>query len=257
MTPDERTHQLLLGGLCAAALIPIWLGVKRATHATPMANAFVSYIRQPGFIAILGFIVFYRFGEAMIFSMTKLFMLDPVDKGGLGVTVRDYSLINGFGQVGGLIVGGLLGGWFISRVGLRRAFWPLVFCMHTPNLLYVWLAYAQPANQLLLYPVVFVEAAGYGFGFAGYFVYLMHIAQRDKGPESPAGKFTTSHYAIGTGLGALFITFATISGGIIQSVFGYLGVFIGACIFTIPGTLILLVIPMDKSEGRGIKAEAE
>jgi PAT family beta-lactamase induction signal transducer AmpG len=151
--------------------------------------------------------------------------------------------------------------------------------MHLPNLLYVWIAWALPQTffgvETIAFPVlslpaflggadltgpfagrlltlglvVFIEAFGYGFGFAGYFVYLMFVAQR--------GKFVTSHYAIGTGLGALFITFAIITAGIIESVFGYLGVFIAACLFTIPGTLILLFIPLDETEGRGIKAEAE
>jgi PAT family beta-lactamase induction signal transducer AmpG len=146
-----------------------------------------------------------------------------------------------------LILGGLIGGWWIARVGLRRAFWPLVVCMHVPNLLYVWAAYAQP-TAMWLYPVVFIEAFGYGVGFAGYFVYLMHVAQR--------GKFVTSHYAIGTGLGALFITFATILAGIVQSVFGYKGVFIAACVLTIPGALTLLFIPMDEDETKKLKADA-
>src|SRR5205814_9307505 len=114
--------------------------------------------------------------------------------------------------------------------------------------LYVWMAYRRP-DVLWLYPVVFAEAMGYGFGFAGYFVYLMQVAQR--------GRFVTSHYAIGTGLGALFITFATILAGIVQSVFGYVGVFVAACLFTVPGALTLLFIPLDESHGRGIRAASD
>ena len=152
------------------------------------------------------------------------------------------------GQAGGLILGGLLGGWWISRVGLRRAFWPLVICMHVPNLLYVWAAYELP-RPIWLYPVVFAEAFGYGVGFAGYFVYLMHVAQR--------GKFVTSHYAIGTGLGALFITLATILAGIVQSVFGYKGVFLAACLLTIPGTLVLLFIPMEEEDTKRVKVAGD
>src|SRR2546429_4623774 len=116
--------------------------------------------------------------------------------------------------------------------------------MHLPNVLYIWTAYALPKAGWL-YRVVFGEAFGYGVGFAGYFVYLMPVAQR--------GKFVTSHYAIGTGLGALFITFATILAGIVQSVFGYKGVFIAACLFTIPGMLTLLIIPMDSEETKRVK----
>jgi PAT family beta-lactamase induction signal transducer AmpG len=183
----------------------------------------------------------------MIFSMAALFIMDKPEAGGLGVSLEQLGLIKGVGQVLGLMLGGLLGGWFIARVGLRRAFWPLVVCMHVPNLLYVWAAYTSP-SPAWLYPVVFLEAFGYGVGFAGYFVFLMQVAQR--------GKFTTSHYAIGTGLGSLFITFATILAGILHSVYGYKGVFVAACLLTIPGTLTLLFIPLDNEQSKSIRPAA-
>lgn len=226
----------------------VWGIIRRQLRGTAMGEAFATYFGQGGFAAILAFIVFYRFGEAMVFAMAKLFILGKPEEGGMGVSLQEFGAIQGLGQVAGLIIGGLVGGWFISRVGLRRAFWPLVIGMHVPNVLYIWAAYELPAVGWL-YPVVFAEALGYGFGFAGYFVYLMHVAQR--------GKFVTTHYAIGTGLGALFITFATITAGIVQSVFGYKGVFIAACLFTIPGTLTLLFIPMDEEQTKGVKAAGD
>jgi hypothetical protein len=248
LTHAELLQQLLKIG-AAAVLLPVFaLLIRAQVRGTPMGDAFVTYIRQQGFPAILSFIVFYRYGEAMVFAMAALFMLEKRELGGMGVTVEHLGFIKGIAQSPGLIAGGLLGGWWISRVGLRKAFWPLVLCMHVPNALYIWAAYTQPSPGWL-YPVVFGEAFGYGVGFAGYFVFLMHVAQR--------GKFVTSHYAIGTGLGALFITFATILAGIVQTVWGYKGVFIAACLFTIPGTLTLLIIPMDEEQTKGIKATGD
>jgi PAT family beta-lactamase induction signal transducer AmpG len=250
LTRSEFIQQWIKLGVCVLLAPLLWALIRMQVTGTPMGEAFVSYIRQPGFPSILSFIIFYRFGEAMIFAMAALFILDKREAGGMGVSVEQLGVIKGFGQAAGLILGGLLGGWWISRVGLRKAFWPLVLCMHVPNVLYIWAAYTQPAAKWL-YPVVFFEAFGYGVGFAGYFVYLMHVAQRG------AGKFVTSHYAIGTGLGALFIAFATILAGIVQSVFGYKGVFIAACLFTIPGTLTLLLIPMDSEQTKSIKAASD
>jgi PAT family beta-lactamase induction signal transducer AmpG len=245
LTGQEFINQWIKIAVAVVLLPVLWFLIRAQVRGTPMADAFVTYVKQPGFGAILSFIVFYRFGEAMIFAMAALFILDKRALGGMEVSVEQLGVIKGIAQSFGLIFGGLLGGWWIARVGLRRAFWPLVVCMHVPNVLYVWAAYTQPAPSML-YPVVFFEAFGYGVGFAGYFVYLMHVAQR--------GNFVTSHYAIGTGLGALFITFATILAGIVQSVFGYKGVFIAACLFTIPGTLTLLLIPMDDEETKKVKA---
>ena len=246
--------------ICAAALPLLWILIRRLVRGTPMGDAFVSYVRQPGFPAILAFIFFYRFGEAMIFVMVPLFMLDTVAAGGLGISLEGLGLIKGAGQVAGLIAGGLIGGWWIAKVGLRRAFWPIVVCLHVPNLLYVWTAFDQGLARMdlqvggltisswPLYPIVFVEAAGYGVGFAAYFVYLMFVAQR--------GKYVTSHYAIGTGLGAFFITMATITAGIVHQVWGYKGVFIAACILTIPGVLTLLFIPLEDDDTRRVTSEA-
>ena len=248
LTHAEFVQQWIKIAIGVVLLPPLVFAIRAQVRGTPMGDAFVTYARQQGFGAILAFIVFYRFGEAMVFAMAALFILDKRELGGMGVSVEQLGAIKGIGQSPGLIVGGLLGGWFISRVGLRKAFWPLVVCMHLPNILYIWAAYTQP-HQGWLYPVVFGEAFGYGVGFAGYFVYLMHVAQR--------GKFVTSHYAIGTGLGALFITFATILAGIVQSVFGYKGVFIAACLFTIPGTLTLLFIPMDSEETKKVKVAGD
>jgi PAT family beta-lactamase induction signal transducer AmpG len=177
----------------------------------------------------------------MIFAMNKLFFQESRDKGGMGMSLETLGAVKGVGEFGGLVLGGLLGGWYISRVGLRRAFWPLVVCMHLPGLLYVWLSFTRP-EIVWAYPVAFVEAFGFGAGFAAYFVFLMQVAQR--------GRFITTHYAIGTGLGAMFIAFATIFAGIVQSVFGYRGVFIAACLFAIPGVLTLLLIPLDSGPSK-------
>jgi PAT family beta-lactamase induction signal transducer AmpG len=311
LTRSEFIQQWIKLGVGAILLPLLWSLIRKQVRGTPMGDAFVSYFRQDGFGAILSFIVFYRFGEAMIFAMAALFILDKRELGGIGVNVEQLGMIKGLAQPLGLILGGLIGGWWVSRVGLRRAFWPLVVCMHVPNLLYIWAAYHAEwiANRTYvfdalfvtlpiligvilfaivkirrsliamivaailislavrvsfyvwqahvpitlqsgpLYPIVFLEAFGYGVGFAGYFVYLMHVAQR--------GVFVTSHYAIGTGLGALFIAFATILAGIVQTVFGYKGVFIAACLFTIPGTLTLLIIPMDSEQTKSIKAASD
>ena len=90
-----------------------------------MGEAFATYFKQPRFGAILTFIIFYRFGEAMVFAMSALFILDKRSLGGMGVSVEQLGVIKGIAQSFGLVFGGLLGGWWIARVGLRKAFWPL------------------------------------------------------------------------------------------------------------------------------------
>ncbi|GIW75684.1 MAG: hypothetical protein KatS3mg104_0747 [Phycisphaerae bacterium] len=225
----------------------IWLA-RRWLQGTEMGTAFSSFVHQSGFFAILGFIVFYRFGEAMISKMSPLFYRDSIEKGGLGISTEVIGLINGVAGVGGILLGGIVGAWFISRRGLRKSLVPLILSMSVPNLLYVWASVSHPPVWMI-FGVAFVDQFGYGFGFAGYIIYLMYVAQR--------GNFQTTHYAIGTGLGMLTIILAGIVSGIVQQVFGYTGMFIVACLAAIPGMLILWVIPMDNEQTRTLKPIVE
>jgi hypothetical protein len=243
MTHSETRHYLIVFASALGAILPLAVVAYRSLRGTEMGEAFSSFVAQSRFPAILAFIVFYRFGEAMISKMSPLFYRDPVEKGGLGISTETIGLINGVAGVGGIILGGIAGAWFISRLGLRKSFIPLVLSMAVPNLLYVWASISHPPTWTM-FGVAFVDQFGYGFGFAGYIVYLMYVAQR--------GAFRTTHFAIGTGLGMLTLILAGISSGVIQQSFGYTGMFVAACVAAIPGMLILLVIPMDNDQTRKI-----
>lgn len=231
----------------AVCLVLVAVGyrlVRARVVGTPMAQAFSTFLGQDRIAAILFFIFFYRFGEAMVGKMSPLFLKDSLSAGGMAIPNDTLGLIKGVAGVLGIVCGGILGGIYVGRVGLRKAFWPLAFAMHTPNLLYVWAAATIPPVTAM-YFVDFVDQFGYGFGFAGYMVYLMWVAQRNQ--------FQTSHYAIGTGLGALTILTAGVLSGILQSNFGYLGFFIAVILCTIPGMIALLLIPHDTPTGQPVR----
>jgi PAT family beta-lactamase induction signal transducer AmpG len=213
--------------------------VRCAGESVPALAAFTTFLRQRGIVAVLAFILFYRFGEAMVTMIAPLFMRDAAAVGGMGLSVAEVGVINGVAGIVGIILGGIAGGAVIGRYGLRRSLWPLAIAMHAPNLFYVWAAAAHPPAWTM-YGVAFVDQFGYGFGFAGYSVYLMYVAQR--------GNFRTSHYAIATGLGMLTIMLAGIFAGWLQSTVGYVGFFIGVCVCTIPGMVTLFFIPLDEPQ---------
>ncbi len=221
------------------------LPVRCAPESVPLLVAFTTFIRQQGILAVLAFILFYRFGEAMVSMITPLFLRDSVAAGGMGLSVAEVGVINGVAGIIGIILGGIAGGGVVGRYGLRRAFVLMMISMNAPNLLYVWVAAAHPASWWM-YFVAFVDQFGYGFGFAGYSVYLMHVAQR--------GNFRTSHYAIATGLGALTIMLAGMLSGYLQSTLGYVGFFVAVCLCTIPALLTILIIPLDGMKSADLAA---
>ena len=216
-------------------------GVRKEGEGIPFAKALVTFFQQPRIGAILAFILLYRCGEPMVFTMAKLFLIDERSAGGVALPTKTFAFMNGTIGVAALIVGGIAGGMMISKLGLKRCLWPMVACMHLPILLYVWAAFARP-GLTALYAVVAVDNLGYGFGLAAYLVYLMVVSQR--------GIYKTSHYAVATGIMALGAMSAGAASGYIQKAVGYNGFFVCAFMLTIPGTLTLLFIPLDKDNAQ-------
>ncbi len=250
--------ELLQLAVCGGIVIGGFLIGKKLIRGTPMADSFASFVKQPGFPAILGFVLFYRFGEAMIAKMTPLFLKAPLAEGGLAIPNEQLGPIKGFAGVVGIIIGGIAGGYIVSKIGLRKAFWPLALSMHIPNLLYLCASYGTLPMAYVDLPVLghfsltlggieFVDQFGYGFGFSAYMIYMMWVAQR--------GNYKTSHYAICAGMGALCIAIAGIVSGQIQVNVGYTDFFWWVMALTIPGMLSILFIPLDDSH-RQIKVEA-
>lgn len=243
---------------CALIVAAAAIGARRQIRGTEFGEALGSFVTQPGFAAILFFVVFYRFPEAMVGKISVLFLKSSVADGGLALPNEQIGILNGFLGVLGIILGGIVGGLVVSKIGLRRAFLPLALAMHVPNLLYLLASYGmlpvatatlfgQPLNAAIG-GVLFVDQFGYGFGFAGYMVYLMWVAQR--------GRFQTSHYAIATGMGALCIAVAGVVSGVVVANWGYRGFFWAVMFASIPGLLSLLFVPLDESH-KAIRATVD
>lgn len=199
------------------------------TDAVSFREVVISYFRQEGIIATVAFILFYRLGEAMLLKMVSPFLLDVKAAGGLGLTTSEVGLVYGTVGVLCLVSGGILGGWLISKIGLRRCIWPLALIMNIPDLLFVYMAYTQPSAGLV-YPLVAIEQFGYGMGFTVFTVYLMYTVD---------SRYKTSHYAISTGIMALGMMFPGMVSGAIQREVGYWMFFIIVCILTVPGMLTI------------------
>ncbi|MCG9894729.1 MAG: MFS transporter [Fimbriimonadaceae bacterium] len=233
-------------GLAMGALFGSLAG--RTLKGTQLGEAFGSFFGQRDIWAILSFVLFYRFGEAMLGRIVPIFLQDKRDgpddpTQGLGFSVLDVGIVNGTWGVIGIVAGGIVGGFLISRIGVRKSFWILALAMNLPNVLY-WIASVNPAiaNVPAMATIMFFDQFGYGFGFAGYLICLQAIAQRNP-------KFTTAHYAIGTGMGALLIAAAgTLSGALMASL-DFPAIFIIVLFATIPCLITLRFIPVDETSG--------
>ncbi|MBH8577828.1 MFS transporter [Nostocaceae cyanobacterium CENA369] len=212
----------------------------KETDNIPFWTIISSYFAQEKIIAILAFILLYRFGEAMLVKIASLFLLDKPEVGGLGLSTSDVGLVYGTFGVISLILGGILGGLVISKYGLKKCLFPMALALNLPDLFYVYLAYTKP-SLTLVYPLVSLEQFGYGFGFTAFSVYLMYISQ---------GEYKTSHFAISTGIMALGMMLPGIISGYLQKALGYPLFFILVCLLTIPGMIALFFIPLKEESSK-------
>jgi PAT family beta-lactamase induction signal transducer AmpG len=204
-------------------------------------TTFASFFRKPGIGLVLSFLLLYRFGEAQLLKMVQPFLIDSLDKGGLGLSNAQFGLVYGTVGVIALVAGGLLGGFLISRHGLKFWLWPMVFTMHLPDAVFVYLAHAQPQSLELIGACVALEQFGYGFGFAAYMLYMIYIAR---------GEHATAHYAICTGFMALGMMLPGMWSGWLQEQIGYRHFFIWVILATIPGFVVTALIPLDREFGK-------
>ena len=207
-------------------------------------STFTAFFKRPDILVILSFLLLFRFGEAQALKLAAPFLLDPAVKGGLGLSTQQVGLVYGTIGVIALTLGGLLGGFAISRHGLKRWIWPMLLSVHLPNLAFVFLAYALPTNIYVVATAIAVEQFGYGFGFAAYLLFMIMVAD---------GAHKTAHYAICTGFMALGMMLPGMASGWIQEQLGYQHFFIWVCIATIPSLLVTAFVKIDPAFGRKVE----
>jgi PAT family beta-lactamase induction signal transducer AmpG len=204
-------------------------------------NTFLDFFKRKNIIIFILFILFYRLGEAQLTKLAAPFLLDGIDKGGLGLSNEQVGWAYGTVGMLGMVLGGILGGIAVSKHGLKSWFWPMIIAINLPDLLYVYMAHFQPENFLLIQAFVAIEQFGYGFGFTAFTLYLIYFVQ---------GENKTSHYAFATGIMALGMMVPGMISGWIQEMLNYEKFFIWVCICTIPSFLIVPFLKIDKKFGK-------
>ena len=185
--------------------------------AKEFAEAWVTFFKKPGVWLAIVFMLLYRLPEAFSVKMLTPFLLDPVEAGGLGLSTAQSGLVYGTVGVIALTVGGILGGLFAARYGLRKSMWPMSMALALPCAAYLILAAVQPSALWSIYLLVALDQFGYGFGFTAYMLYMMQFSE---------GGFKTSHYAICTAFMALSMMVPGLFAGWMQEALGYVGFFI-------------------------------
>jgi PAT family beta-lactamase induction signal transducer AmpG len=206
----------------------------RGTFAT-FGRAFWSYLQQDKIAIVLLFILTYKIGDEILFSMNSAFLMRE-----LGVTKGQLSWLAGVVGAGTTILGAMAGSYWIKRKGLRKAIWPLTIIMNFNIWAYVWLAWAKPdpntPNGFAL--IAFVhgyENLAAAVGNAVLLVYLLTTCKAE---------FKAAHYAIGSAIMSIPSRVVGGFGGAIAAHIGFLNFFILGFLVSLPSMLLLFVVPL-------------
>ncbi len=213
--------------------------LDEATKRTPkvilreFGSSFVTFFTKKGVWLAIVFMLVYRLPEAFLLKMCKPFMLASTNDGGLGMQTAEVGLAYGTIGVVALTIGGILGGIYAARFGLRRSLWLMAACMTLPCLSFVYLSIWQPQSLVAISTAVAIEQFGYGFGFTAYMLYMMHFSE---------GEFKTAHYAICTAFMAASMMLPGLIAGYLQEWLGYVNFFwmvMVCCLATVVVTFVV------------------
>ncbi|MCY4747486.1 MFS transporter [Pelomonas sp. UHG3] len=234
---------VMLAGLLA--LLAAWnakaLPNPERVSAEPvkLAEIVADFLKKPGIWQMVLFIVIFRLAEGQVQTIGPLFLIEARRAdggGGLGLTSEQVGGVYGTVGTAAFLVGSILGGYFTSWLGLKRAMPVLVIAMAIPNAVFWGLSLAMPTSVWTIGAAVGLEMAGYGFGFVGMILYIMQVVA--------PGRYQTAHYALGSGVMQLgFILSKTISGDI-QVAMGYQHFFLWTLVCGVPALLLLLWVPL-------------
>lgn len=205
------------------------------------------FFRKEKIVGMLAFVFLYRSAEGLLLIEAPLFLQAPLDEGGLGLTLVQKGLIEGTISTAVSIVGGLLGGVFVSRFGLRRTLFFLALCLNLPTLSYVYLSWSvspdAPLSMTTIAVFVSIEKFGYSFGFVANMLYMMQ--------QISPGRYHMTHYAFCTALMNLVLVPTQMASGPLADWMGYRAYFVLVVIATIPSLVAAKLAPFPRADASG------
>lgn len=208
----------------------------RATAALLLDVIRAFFAKRGIWMGIL-FIVLFRLAEGQVQTIGPLFLRDARAIGGLGLSTQEVGAIYGTAGTAAFLAGSVLGGYFTSWLGLKRAMVFLILAMNVPNLVFWYLSMTQPESLGLVTVALSAEMFGYGFGFVGMILFIMQVIA--------SGPYQTAHYALGSGFMQLGFVLSKVVSGDIQQALGYRHFFLWVVLSAIPVLLLTRFVRME------------
>ena len=183
-------------------------------------------LQRKGIGYLLAFAVFYKLGDWLAESMTIPFLLR-----GMGFTKMQIGSVQKTTAMVAIILGGLIGGWMLTRMSLRKALWICGF-VQAGSILGFWAISLLGRHLPLLVAANSLENLAYGMGGSAFAALLMGSCNL---------KYTGTQYALFSALMALPRTLFAGGTGFLADRVGWTLYFPLCAAAAVPGMLLLLL----------------
>ena len=225
------TALFMLPGLLMTLLItePALKNNTPKTLRAAVVEPFQEFIARNGLksaLTILLFIFLYKLGDSMATALATPFYLE------MGFSKTEVGLVAKNAGLWPSVIGGMLGGIWMMRLGINRALWIFGAVQMIAILGFAWLAIVGHSLPWLAL-VIGLESLGVGLGTAAFVAYIA---------QTTNPLYTATQFALFTSLAAVPRTFANAATGYLVEYFGWTNFFVLCFILAIPGMLLLLKV---------------
>lgn len=237
------TAMFMLPGMVMTLLVrePALLLDRPKTLREAVVAPFVEFMQRRGVqsaLLVLLFIFLYKLGDSMATALATPFYLD------MGFSKTEIGLIAKNAGLWPSVIGGMLGGLWMLKIGINRALWVFGVLQMVAILGFAWLVDAGH-SLFSLGAVIGIEALGVGLGTAAFVAYIA----RETNPM-----YTATQFALFTSLAAVPRTVANAATGYMVESLGWQQFFVMCFLIAIPGMLLLVkVAPWREESSHSLK----
>ncbi|MGA2026227.1 MAG: AmpG family muropeptide MFS transporter [Syntrophobacteraceae bacterium] len=199
------------------------------------------YFKRSGAVEMLFFILIYRLGNVMAGAMTTPFLLD------IGFSRSDVGMVNKVFGLISTIVGTLVGGSIVSKIGINRSLWVFGFLQALSNFSFTALALIGKSYPAMI-TAIGIENICVGMGDAAFIAFMMSLCDK---------RFTATQYALLTSFMAVGRIVAGAPTGAIAQALGWPVFFALSVLGAVPGILLLARFAPWNGRGRAALSDAE
>ena len=197
-------------------------------------------------LLVLAFLFFYKLGDSLCTALATPFYLD------MGYSKTEIGLIAKNAGLWPSVIGGIVGGLWMLRLGINRALWLFGVVQVVSILGFVWLAWLGPAESdaarlAILAVVISGEATGVGLGTTAFVAFMARTTH-------PA--YTATQLALFTSLMAVPRTVINATAGWLVEHMGWYDFFWLCFFLAIPGMLLLMKVAPWNGEAKAVAAAA-